>query len=95
MDNYNAEMKIAREKIDETDSELFILLVRRMLCSEEVARIKSAHNMPIYDAEREKQILERIKEKDEEFGGYIAKIYECIMTVSKERQSELMGKNNA
>ncbi len=89
---FEAKMGEIRAEIDGIDAELFGLLVRRMKCSEEVAKTKKAHDMPIYDAERERLILKNISEKDAAFGKYIAKIYESILKVSKERQEEVMGR---
>ena len=81
-----------RVKIDEIDRELIPLLKKRMECSLEVARIKKAENLPIYHPEREKQILDRVKEASgEQYGEYISKIYSNIMAVSREFQNDILS----
>jgi len=50
----------ARRRIDEIDGDLVRLLSERARCALEIGRIKRAHGMPVYDPERERQIVEKV-----------------------------------
>jgi chorismate mutase-like protein len=51
-----------RRKIDEIDQRLVELFNERSKCAIEIGRIKHAENLRVYDPEREREILRRIKE---------------------------------
>ena len=48
-EDYGMDLKDIRAEIDEIDSQLVELLLRRMNCSEEVAIYKAENNMPIFN----------------------------------------------
>lgn len=50
-----------RRKIDEIDSQLVQLFNERSKCAIEIGKIKHAQNLRVYDPEREREILRRIK----------------------------------
>ena len=50
-----------RRKIDEIDSKLVELFNERSKCAIEIGKIKHAENLRVYDPEREREILRRIK----------------------------------
>jgi chorismate mutase / prephenate dehydratase len=50
-----------RRKIDEIDSKLVELFNERTKCAIEIGKIKHAANLRVYDPEREREILQRIK----------------------------------
>jgi chorismate mutase-like protein len=52
-----------RKRIDEIDGRLLELLNERTRCVIEVGKIKKAQNVRIYDPEREREILRRMKEQ--------------------------------
>ena len=57
--------------------------------SSEVARIKKAEGLPIYHAEREQQILDRVKQiAGEGYSDYIIDIYRNIMAISRVLQND-------
>ena len=49
-----------RRRIDEIDSQLMRLLNSRSACAVEIGKIKHALRLPVYSAEREASILERV-----------------------------------
>jgi chorismate mutase len=49
-----------RKRIDQIDSQLMGLLNSRSACAVEVGKLKRALGLPIYSAERERAILERV-----------------------------------
>ena len=53
-----------RKRIDEIDGKLLELLNERTRCVIEVGKIKKAQNVRIYDPERERDILRRMKEQN-------------------------------
>ncbi len=53
-----------RRRIDEIDGKLLELLNERTRCVIEVGKIKKAQNVRIYDPEREREILRRMKEQN-------------------------------
>ena len=55
-------MEIAdwRKRIDEIDLQLAELLCERSSCVIEIGKIKRQHDLPVYDPEREKEILARV-----------------------------------
>jgi chorismate mutase-like protein len=53
-----------RKRIDEIDGKLLELLNERTRCVIEVGKIKKAQNVRIYDPEREREILQRMKKQN-------------------------------
>src|SRR5438876_5858972 len=51
-----------RRKIDEIDRRLVELFNERSKCAIEIGKIKHAQSLRVYDPEREREILRRIKE---------------------------------
>ena len=53
-------MKIGdwRRRIDEIDRKLVELLNERSRCALEIGRIKQAENLPLYQPDREKEVIE-------------------------------------
>ena len=51
-----------RRKIDEIDRKLVELLNQRSKCAIEIGKIKKAGDLEVYDPDREREILRRIKE---------------------------------
>jgi chorismate mutase len=49
-----------RKRIDEIDEQLAQLLSERSHCVIEIGKIKRQKQLPVYDPEREKEILERL-----------------------------------
>jgi chorismate mutase-like protein len=53
-----------RRKIDEIDRRLVELFNERSKCAIEIGKIKHAQNLRVYDPERERELLRRIKESN-------------------------------
>ena len=49
-----------RRRIDELDQKLVELLNRRAQCAVEIGRLKRNTNLPVYEPDREKMILENV-----------------------------------
>lgn len=81
-----------REEINEIDRELVGLFKKRMAVAAEVAEFKRENSMPVYDAERERLLLEKISSMaGEELCEYALELYSTILDVSKKYQKDILG----
>lgn len=78
-----------RGQIDNIDTELLKLFLDRMELSKSVAAYKKENNMPIFQGDREKQILDRISSlSPEEHRGGARLLFTNIMDIGKTLQSD-------
>ena len=85
-----------RKEIDIIDKELVALFVKRMNVAKEVAKYKKETGKAVYDAERERQLLEKIEnEAGEEFGDYTRRLYSSILELSRNYQSKSVAMSSA
>lgn len=80
-----------RNEIDEIDAQLLPLFLRRMECAGQVAAIKQKENLPVFDAAREKEILDAAAEKAGKYGGEARSLYSAMMAMSRAAQHRLLG----
>lgn len=82
----------ARAEINVVDEQIAQLFERRMRAVEDVYQYKKENNLPIFDAGREAQVIEKnsIFIQHEKYLEYYQKIAQHIMDVSKEYQQHLM-----
>lgn len=78
-----------RKDINMIDAELLELFIERMDCAREVGEYKKANNIPILNAEREKEILDKVAEESGEYGVYARELYKKLMELSRELQSTI------
>ena len=79
-----------REEIDKIDSELILLLEKRMRVAEGVAKYKLDNDMKVFDEERERAVLNKIGERSpEDIREKLVGTYDGIMNMSKLHQYEL------
>lgn len=93
-----SDLNVIRENIDKTDREIIKLLEKRIGLAREVADYKLETGKAVFDPEREKEKLSRVKSLVEanENKADIAKIFEQIMQNSRKiqyRQLEENGKS--
>ena len=80
-----------RRKIDRIDGEMTRLFAERMALAEQIAAYKKAHDLPVYDAEREEEKLAEIRDKlPDELKEYGASLYRHIFELSRERQEHIL-----
>lgn len=79
-------LRPVRDDIDRIDKQLLPLFLERMECSARVAQIKEAHGIPVYNAQREQEILRRVKAEAGDMGDWAAAFYAAIMAISRESQ---------
>jgi chorismate mutase / prephenate dehydratase len=53
-----------RKRIDQIDEKLLELLNERSRCAIEIGKIKRAQNVRVYDPEREREIVRRMKQQN-------------------------------
>lgn len=82
-------IKDLRKSIDDIDNEILDLISRRLLCVQEIGRIKKEKGDPILDRSRENKILERLLKRNK--GALTEKslqyIFKEIIAASRELQS--------
>lgn len=84
----------ARLIINEADHELIESFKKRMNAAKMIASFKKENNLPIYDEEREKALINKniILLDSEELEKYYLTFLEGILKASKDYQKDLMNK---
>ena len=82
-----------RAEIDAIDREIVVLFERRMQVVVEVAQIKKENGIAILDANREKEVIQKVQSylKDATLKEELAEAYETLMKVSKDYQKKRMN----
>ena len=84
------ELSELREEIDQIDTELTRLFLRRMEVSRQIAEVKAAKGLPIRNAAREAAVLESVSAAaPTELKTSVRALYTEIMRLSREYQSQL------
>ncbi|MCH3971223.1 MAG: chorismate mutase [Oscillospiraceae bacterium] len=85
------ELKEIRREIDQIDSQLLPLFIKRMDCAKKVAEVKQRDKTPVYNAAREEEILDRISKEAGVYGGAARIVYRTIMSESRALQHRMLG----
>lgn len=86
------DLKDLRNRIDEIDSQLLPLFLDRMECSRQVAEYKRANNMPVFDKDREKQILDDKASRVEAAQKIpVRDFFAGIMAISRTAQTKALA----
>ena len=80
-----------RNQIDEIDSQLIPLLMKRMDIAKDVAAYKIEHGIPVLNAQREQEILDKVAKECGEQGDAIKTIFSATMDASRAIQHKLIG----
>ncbi len=86
------ELAEIRKQIDEIDNQIFYLIVGRIELAKKALEVKGALGKPIYDAERERTIIEDQVKKAEKVGlptEFITEIYKSIIKGCTQVEEEL------
>jgi len=87
-------LKPLRNEINAIDESIVELLEKRFEVIDEIAEIKEENGIKVFDLKREEELLKKlkanVKDSDEEI---IESIYERILSVSRDKQSERISKN--
>lgn len=86
--DFSQRLNKKRRKLDFLDQKLLTLLNRRLRITVEIGKIKKGVGKKVYDAEREEEILDRLKRRNK--GPLkerdLKKIFATIMQVSRKSQ---------
>ena len=86
--DFSQKLKESRRELDLLDQKMLTLLNRRLRVCLDIGKIKKGTGMKIYDAEREREILERLKRKNR--GPLrerdLKEIFSVILWVSRKSQ---------
>lgn len=80
-----------RKEIDKIDDALIPLLMKRMDVSEQVAKYKVEHGLPVLNEERELQILDDVAAKCGDKGDTIKTVFAATMDASRALQHKMMN----
>ncbi len=80
------DLKETRKQIDAIDDTLMALLSQRFELSRRIGRLKRGSDLPLYDAQRESEILGKARAVPD--GEAVASVYACILETSKDLQRE-------
>ena len=85
------ELSEIRNKIDSLDQQIQDLFEARMLLCQDVARYKKAHNMPVFQAGREQQILDRVEHNAKDGLGLASRtMFANMMSISSQLQQKML-----
>ena len=81
-----------RQQINEIDEQLVPLFLKRMGLSTEVAKYKQAHNKPVLDKTRERELLKKVSAMtdDKDLSLYTRLLYADIMGLSRSYQHKYL-----
>lgn len=84
-------LESARRAINEIDSEMAKLFVKRMEASAQVGKYKLSHGLPVVDPQREAEVIRRnsTRVQDEALRGYYVSFLQSCMDLSKSYQRQL------
>ncbi len=81
-----------RKEIDSIDTQIVELFKRRMSCADAVAAYKRAHDLPVLDRSRERELLSRrAAQVPEDMKVYTEVLFELLLEASRNRQGERLG----
>ncbi len=86
-------LESARKEINRIDNEMAKLFEERMGCAEAIAEYKKERGLPVFDPEREKELIKKNSEliKNESLKCDYVKFLSGVMNVSKEYQKRIIG----
>lgn len=90
------ELDMLRDRIDVTDRELLRLFKQRMELVRRVAEYKASHGLPVYQPQREQELLDRVAVlAGEDYAGSARMLFTAIMDISKALQHTALAEDGA
>ncbi len=85
------DIKELRNNIDRIDGELTKLFQERMETAAQIAKFKADNNLPVFNKEREREVLNSVTASvSPEIEGYTKTLYETIFNLSRSYQKKLI-----
>ena len=82
-----------RAQIDEVDDQLISLVTRRMDIAADIAAYKKEHNLPVLNAQREREKLQDVASKSRaDVEGYMRVLYDLMFELSRAYQNRLLSR---
>ena len=83
-----SELDVLRGAIDEVDRQIVALFERRMAVTQQVGEYKQAHDIPVLDAHRERQVIANKLDclQNQDLRTDVTLLYETIMGISRRQQ---------
>ena len=89
------ELSDYRKRLDEIDEEILHLFTERMDIAVEIASWKQENSLPVLDARREKEKLQRIEEmSDPDLSDYSFTLFSMLMELSRSRQNRILHRDS-
>ena len=89
------ELSDYRKRLDEIDEELLRLFSERMNIAAQIASWKQENSLPVLDARREKEKLQRIEEmSNPELADYSFTLFSMLMELSRSRQNRILHRES-
>jgi chorismate mutase len=82
-----------RDRIDGIDNQLVHLLNVRVACAVEIGKLKGELGMPVYQPDREKRVLEKVRQSAQDLAGpltceAVVRIFERIIDEARRAERE-------
>lgn len=87
------DLKEIRNQIDEIDSGILDLFLKRMALSKDVAEYKLANGLPILNRAREREVLNDVMARSGEDEAYAYRLFQVLMALSKAKQGDMLYGN--
>ena len=94
---FNSEIQVLRNEIDQLDDHVIQLMAKRMELSQGIGRLKKAHDVPILQSKRWREILQAAIDKGSGFGlteEFTQMVFKAIHLESIHHQSKIMKGND-
>lgn len=86
------DLEAIRKEINETDTEILQAFTKRMALCGQVAAYKQAHDLPVYQADREQAVIARMQAASQPaLADGTAALFSCIMDISKCLQQRALS----
>ncbi len=91
MTRQNEDLAALRQQIDLVDQRLLAAFIERMTLAEAVAACKGRQGVAVRDTERERQILQKVRQQaGPQLAEAAERLYTLLLTLSRERQQALL-----
>ncbi|HII17646.1 TPA: chorismate mutase [Candidatus Woesearchaeota archaeon] len=93
-----SQIKRIRRHIDRIDTVIITALAERFSLIPEIAEYKKQHNLPIFDEDRELQIMAKLKDIAKAQGldeGFVEEVFLSVFNEAKRIQNELINGKQA
>ena len=92
-------LKPYREKIDQLDHDIVALLVERFGVIDEVATIKSVHNIPAILEDREREVIDNAARHADHLSSpdidLIREVYTLLVTISCDKEERYFAEHTS